>query len=34
LGWTDPLDVAARPRWPLDPTAEKRAAPAQRKVKA
>jgi N6-L-threonylcarbamoyladenine synthase len=23
LGWNDPLDVAARPRWPLDPTAEK-----------
>lgn len=23
LGLTDPLDVAARPRWPLDPTAEK-----------
>ena len=22
-GLTDPLDVAARPRWPLDPTAEK-----------
>ena len=22
-GFTDPLDVAARPRWPLDPTAEK-----------
>lgn len=22
LGLTDPLDVAARPRWPLDPTAE------------
>ncbi len=22
-GWTDPLDVAARPRWPLDPSAEK-----------
>jgi N6-L-threonylcarbamoyladenine synthase len=21
-GWTDPLDVAARPRWPLDPEAE------------
>ena len=21
-GLTDPLDVAARPRWPLDPTAE------------
>ena len=21
-GWTDPLDVAARPRWPLDATAE------------
>ena len=23
LGLTDPLDIAARPRWPLDPTAEK-----------
>jgi N6-L-threonylcarbamoyladenine synthase len=23
LGWDDPLDVAARPRWPLDPNAEK-----------
>ncbi|MPT48766.1 MAG: tRNA (adenosine(37)-N6)-threonylcarbamoyltransferase complex transferase subunit TsaD [Sphingobium sp.] len=23
LGMTDPMDVAARPRWPLDPTAEK-----------
>ena len=22
-GWTDSLDVAARPRWPLDPSAEK-----------
>ncbi len=22
LGWTDPLDVPARPRWPLDPAAE------------
>ena len=23
LGWSDPLDVAARARWPLDPNAEK-----------
>ncbi|PZU08813.1 tRNA (adenosine(37)-N6)-threonylcarbamoyltransferase complex transferase subunit TsaD [Sphingomonas sp.] len=23
LGWDDPLDVAARARWPLDPSAEK-----------
>ncbi len=23
-GLTDPLDIAARPRWPLDPTAEKK----------
>lgn len=22
LGLTDPLDIAARPRWPLDPAAE------------
>ena len=22
LGQSDPLDVAARPRWPLDPEAE------------
>ena len=25
LGLTDPLDVAARPRWPLDPKSRARA---------